>query len=152
MHLFKAKSFLKNFFNTSPFLSKLRESQLSENLPSSSAENDLATQTFLTTQSQNRNNRKRSFLSHICDQQFVQIQTETSPIEHEIEKYEAMISYRFQQNGALDDPLKFFQLNKENFQILFNISKIIFTCPATSVPAESLFSQAGQIQNDLKIV
>ena len=89
-------------------------------------------------------------MSHIYDQQLIQTQTEMSPIEYEIEKYEAMISYRFHQNGTLDDPLKFFQLNKENFQILHNISKIIFTCPATSVPAESLFSQAGQIQNDLR--
>ena len=74
-----------------------------------------------------------------------------SQIEHEIAKYEAH-SFNFNDSNEepVYDPMRFFQHNVENFPILTVLAKAIFCCSATSVPAESLFSQSGLIQNDLR--
>ena len=48
------------------------------------------------------------------------------------------------------NPLEYWQQKKENYPLLFNIVKIIFCIPATSVPCERLFSAAGHNVYELK--
>lgn len=49
-----------------------------------------------------------------------------------------------------DNPLAFFSTHQERFSSLAQLAKQLFCVPATSVPAESLFSMAGIIQTDLR--
>ncbi|CAF0904482.1 unnamed protein product [Brachionus calyciflorus] len=50
----------------------------------------------------------------------------------------------------LNDPLNFYKLNSSSFPILTRIAVELYCVQPTSVPAESLFSIAGLIQNDQK--
>ena len=66
----------------------------------------------------------------------------------EVEKY---INYQVD----IDDPKKyspldFYHNNIRLFPNLAKIAKIFYTLPATSVPSEALFSQAGLIQTDIR--
>ena len=49
-----------------------------------------------------------------------------------------------------DAPLFFFRQNKTSYPNLSDVARIIFSIPVTSVPSESLFSQAGETQDDLR--
>ena len=46
--------------------------------------------------------------------------------------------------------LHFYKTYHNNFPTLSNIARIFFSIPITSVPSESLFSQSGLIQTDLR--
>lgn len=57
-------------------------------------------------------------------------------VDKEIYKYNL-------ENSKNIEPIDFWQSIKESYPILFHIFKRIFSVPATSVPAEQLFSHAG---------
>ena len=46
--------------------------------------------------------------------------------------------------------LEFFKIFQKELPTLAQVVKIIFSVTATSVPSESLFSDAGQIQSDAR--
>jgi len=78
-------------------------------------------------------------------------------IEQELKNYsQCDWSYEY---GAIEDdddepanPLEFYKIcsKSKNFKILPVLARHFFCIPATSVPAESLFSKAGQIATDLR--
>jgi hypothetical protein len=78
-------------------------------------------------------------------------------IDQEIKNYsECDWSYEYDANQDNDDepanPLEFYKICEKgkNFKILPILARHFFCIPATSVPAESLFSRAGQIATDLR--
>lgn len=48
------------------------------------------------------------------------------------------------------DPLEFYRKYSKQFPMLTNLVRRLFCIPATSVPAECLFSKAGIIQSELR--
>jgi hypothetical protein len=48
------------------------------------------------------------------------------------------------------DSLKFYRANKNSFSALTRLVHYFFCIPTSSVPSESLFSTAGQVETDLR--
>lgn len=98
--------------------------------------------------------RKENFLDALADVNDVPSQDSSGEIiliEKELEAYE---SHRFIVNESdlkeafILGPLYFFKVCSQNFPCLSKVAKLLLCIPATSVPAESLFSIAGIIQDD----
>ena len=49
-----------------------------------------------------------------------------------------------------DDPLSFWKLKESEYPILAQLTRKIFSVPATSAPVERVFSQAGKILTPLR--
>lgn len=61
----------------------------------------------------------------------------------EVEDDEISSYIKLRQIDILEDPLKWWDLNKNNFPILSQLAQKYLSIPATSVPSERLFSDAG---------
>ena len=73
-----------------------------------------------------------------------------SGIEDELNKYIITEALPESNDEVKIGPLYFFYENRKFFSKLLKIAKSIFSICATSVPSESLFSQAGLIQTDIR--
>lgn len=80
----------------------------------------------------------------------VQSRNILSCIEEELNKYTITEAMPDSNDEVKIGPLYFFYENRKFFSKLLKIAKSIFSICATSVPSESLFSQAGLIQTDIK--
>ena len=103
------------------------------------------------------NNRKRKktggILNFIKDSKPIQIASELTSIEIEIESYERHILVI--DSNDQSDPhdlgaVYFFKKFNKTYPLLTNMAKSIFCIVATSVPSESLFSHTGMVQTDLR--
>lgn len=73
-----------------------------------------------------------------------------SLLDNEIQK-EINLLYNSKFNFSDDlNPLEFYKNNKSTYPHLANLSRMLFSIPASSVPSESLFSKAGLITTDLR--
>jgi hypothetical protein len=91
-----------------------------------------------------QNKLKKSFLDKLKDKVTSKTNTNNnnSILTQEFDNY-VLSPHKENESG-----LNFFKENKSKFPILNEIAKIIFSLTATSVPADSLFSISGIIQND----
>ena len=94
--------------------------------------------------------KKNSFLNNLQDQS--NENDNSHPVRYEIEKelhtYLNMIVNLNQDIENKYNSLSIFNANTHNLPCLRKISRIFFTVTASSVPAESLFSYAGLVQNE----
>jgi hypothetical protein len=110
---------------------------------------NVSNDTLIIRNSKRKLNKVHSILSKIQDKP-IDLVNEKSSLEIEIENYEKCF-FTSNDNFRDDDaPLFFFRQNKTSYPNLGAVAKIIFSIPVTSVPSESLFSQAGETQNDLR--
>ena len=149
-HRVDAKNYIINSFNTLPIFQKVRE-KFGSNSNSISQANNSSQNSNSSIQTSGLT-KKKSFLSQICDQEPLNIQTQLKAIEIEFQNYD-ISNFKFVKSDVFTDPLDplvFYSANKENFPILTTIIKAYFATMATSVPSESLFSIAGLIHTDLR--
>lgn len=76
-----------------------------------------------------------------------------SSLNDEIQNYvEMAISIPAEDKNIVEElgPFYFFETHRKRFTILSKISRSLLSICATSVPSESLFSQAGLIQTDIR--
>ena len=59
-----------------------------------------------------------------------------------------LVKFNYNSNEIADLALKFYKENSGLLPILSKIAKFLLSIPATSVPSESVFSVAGDIQNE----
>ncbi|CAF1106158.1 unnamed protein product [Brachionus calyciflorus] len=136
------------------------------NTPTSSSSNissnslDTTNSTPVSTQSYTRRrtvnkaskiSRKENFLDKLADSNENQNIDRNSRIEKEIEAYESHrldIEDKDLKESFVLGPLFFFKTFGNAYPCLSNVAKLLLSIPATSVPAESLFSIAGIIQNE----
>ena len=103
----------------------------------------------LPKKSNKRKFQTKSILEKIADRS-EKIVSNQSVIEIEIDQYQNHIVSTETETDHYDSALWFFKHNLILYPKLSEIGKVIFSIPCTSVPSESLFSQAGIIQNDLR--
>jgi zinc finger BED domain-containing protein 1 (E3 SUMO-protein ligase ZBED1) len=90
----------------------------------------------MTEESELNKKKKLAIFDYNNDNNTKKTKKKLIGIEKEINDYES-------EQPKNIDPIEYWKINKENFPILFHIFKKIFSIPATSVPAEQLFSHAG---------
>jgi hypothetical protein len=72
-------------------------------------------------------------------------------IEYELDKYSKFDV--FIEKSELKNklgPFYFYSRHHDTFKKLFSMAKAILCIPATSVPSECLFSQAGLVQSEIR--
>lgn len=114
----------------------------------------------------NVNTKKRNHISIFkkwADKKEQTLESAETLIEKELKNY-SQCDWSYEHgtigDGVDDDgdddepanPLEFYKIysKNKNFKILSILARHFFCIPATSVPAESLFSKTGQIATDLR--
>ncbi|CAF1062995.1 unnamed protein product [Brachionus calyciflorus] len=151
----RAKNFIIKIYNDNPpiITSSNISTQRDCGLNSSPVSTNITPRRAILNAKQKRR-RKENFLDALADVNDVPSQDSSGEIiliEKELEAYE---SHRFIVNESdlkeafILGPLYFFKVCSQNFPCLSKVAKLLLCIPATSVPAESLFSIAGIIQDD----
>ena len=101
--------------------------------------------------SKNDENNFLNCLQDPIDQTITENDQLLESLEQELDLYENK-SFNFNENSSSSKfrALEYFRIFKKDYQVLIKIVKIIFSVTASSVPSENLFSDAGQIQNEMR--
>ena len=76
--------------------------------------------------------------------------TISSVFADEVNSYLNYVTLSSDNDSEKIGPLSFYKNHKGRFPRLTKIAKIMYSVPVTSIPSESLFSQVGLIQTDLR--
>lgn len=161
----KAKKFIKSLANrickepeVSSDDSYSTSTPLSSNTTNSNSISSSIISAEQTTPIQvNRNQRKRNennFLNRLQDPNYSESQVTRNQLMGQIEiEFEIYDNKIFRFSNIYEDKYKafeFFKIFQKELVNLANIAQVVFSVTASSVPSENLFSDAGQIQNDLR--
>lgn len=90
-----------------------------------------------------------NFLSTLNDKT-TSVQKEISSLEKEFLIYESFDFVAKPGNPSFMNTLEFYKLYKTKIPSLAELSQLVFSVTASSVPSENLFSSAGWVQNELR--
>lgn len=141
-----AKKFEKAITNTVSNSTVLTQTA-TQNLVDTPLLTDVTNSQLINHNSKRKNNKGNSMSSRLIDKI---ASGERSCLEIELENYEKSTFTSKEDPSDNDAPIIFFRLNKISYPNLSDVARIIFSVPVTSVPSESLFSQAGETQDDLR--
>ena len=96
------------------------------------------------------NRKKQPISERWKDKPSVGGQRESPERERLLAELDAYLKFEADFDREMNDPLHFYRIHGNIFPTLTRLVKRLFCLPATSVPAECLFSKAGIIQTDLR--
>ena len=109
------------------------------------------TQTSQSLDTRRKSDKKKTPISaRWRDKPLVSCPKEAAASERLLSELDAFLKFESDFDGEVHDPLHFYRVHGNIFPTLTKLVRRLFCLPATSVPAECLFSKAGIIQTELR--